>query len=59
VATGDWAALIQIDLALACLNEAIAAEYRDFDHIRQDTDLAPLHGLPEFEKLFPKASGKP
>ena len=28
-----------------------------FDHMREDTDLAALHGLPEFEALFPKADG--
>jgi tetratricopeptide (TPR) repeat protein len=47
-----------IDLALACLKEAVAAGYKDFDHMRQDADLIALHGLPEFEGLFPKASQK-
>ncbi len=42
------------DLSLACLKAAIAAGWNDFDHMRNDTDLTPLHGLPEFEALFPK-----
>ena len=36
----------------------IAAGYHDFDHMQQDTDLAPLRGLPKFENLFPKPTGK-
>jgi len=47
-----------VDLSLACLREAIAVGYHDFGHMRQDTDLAPLRGLPEFENLFPKPAGK-
>ena len=47
-----------VDLALTCLKEAIAAGFHDFDHIRRDIDLAPLRGLPEFEKLLPKPTGK-
>jgi tetratricopeptide (TPR) repeat protein len=47
-----------IDLSLACLKEALAAGYDDFEHMRQDTDLAPLRGLPEFENLFPKPAEK-
>ena len=47
-----------VDLALGCLKEAIAAGYHDFDHMRQDTDLTPLRGLPEFEDLFPRPTGK-
>jgi hypothetical protein len=47
-----------VDLSLACLKEAIAAGYRNFDHIKHDTDLAALRGLPEFENLFPKPTGK-
>lgn len=46
------------DLAIDCLKEAIAAGYKDFDHMRKDDDLKPLHGLPEFESLFPKAAQK-
>jgi hypothetical protein len=47
-----------IELALACLKEAIAAGYDNFDHMRQDTDLTPLHRLPDFEALFPKEETK-
>ena len=47
-----------VDLALMCLKEAIAAGYHKFDHMKQDTDLAALRGLPEFESLFPKPTGK-
>src|SRR5205807_2370274 len=42
------------DLAIDCLKEAIAAGYKNFDHMRKDGDLKPLQGLPEFESLFPK-----
>jgi hypothetical protein len=31
-----------IDLSLACLKEAIAAGFNNFDHMKQDTDLASL-----------------
>ncbi len=41
-----------IDLALACLRESIAAGYSDFDHMREDLDLAVLHDLREFEELM-------
>ena len=42
------------DLALACLKEAIAAGYKNYDHMKQDSDLAALRDLPEFQALFPK-----
>jgi hypothetical protein len=41
-------------LALACLKEAIAAGFKDFDHMKQDSDLAVLRDPPEFQPLFPK-----
>ncbi len=44
------------DLAIACLRGAIAAGYKNFDHMRRDDDLKPLHGVPEFENLFPKGT---
>jgi tetratricopeptide (TPR) repeat protein len=47
-----------VDLALACLKEAIAAGFDDFKLMKQDTDLTALRGLPEFERLFPKPAGK-
>ena len=39
--------------ALNALRKAIEAGYRNNAWIRQDPDLAILHGDPEFEKLFP------
>jgi tetratricopeptide (TPR) repeat protein len=42
------------DLALTCLTEAIAAGYDNFKLMRQDTDLATLHELPEFKALLPQ-----
>ena len=42
------------DLALACLKEAIAAGYKNFAHMKQDSDLAALRDLPEFQASFPK-----
>jgi tetratricopeptide (TPR) repeat protein len=47
-----------VDLSLACLKEAIAAGYKNFDHMKRDGDLAPLNGLAEFQNLFPKPTGK-
>jgi len=43
-----------IDQSLACLKDAIAAGYKDFDYMKQDPDLALLRDLPEFQKLFAK-----
>jgi tetratricopeptide (TPR) repeat protein len=42
------------DLALACLKDAIAAGFKDYDHMKQDSDLAALRDLQEFRALFPK-----
>jgi hypothetical protein len=39
--------------SLATLREAIAAGWKDFDHIQKDPDLAPLRDLPEFKTLWP------
>ncbi len=39
-------------LSLACLKEAIFAGYDNFSHIREDADLTPLRGRPEFETLL-------
>lgn len=38
--------------ALKALKKAIELGYDDFAHLRKDADLKPLHGSPEFEKLF-------
>ena len=48
-----------IDLALACLKEAIAAGFDSFDHMQQDSDLTPLHDLPEFQQLLPPPTAVP
>jgi tetratricopeptide (TPR) repeat protein len=47
-----------IDLTMDCLKEAIATGFNDFDHLQQDSDLAALRGLPEFQSLIPKPAGK-
>jgi len=39
--------------ALDALRKAWDAGYQDADWTRRDPDLAPLHGEPEFEKLYP------
>ncbi|MHC4599504.1 MAG: TPR end-of-group domain-containing protein, partial [Planctomycetota bacterium] len=38
--------------ALANLRKALELGYKDLDHIRKDSDLAPLRDLPEFEALL-------
>ena len=43
---------------LACLKEAIAADFNDFDDMQQDSDLAALGDLPEFRSLLPQPAGK-
>ncbi len=40
--------------ALEALTKAWNAGFKDADWARRDPDLAPLHGDPEFEKLYPK-----
>jgi serine/threonine protein kinase/Flp pilus assembly protein TadD len=48
----------QKDDAMGALKKAWDAGYRDAIWVRQDPDMTPLHGHPEFEKLFPPpASG--
>ena len=43
--------------ALAAIQKAWDAGFRDPDWARRDPDLALLHGDPEFEKLYPPARG--
>jgi non-specific serine/threonine protein kinase len=38
--------------AMAAITRASEAGYKDADWARRDPDLAPLHGDPEFERLF-------
>jgi tetratricopeptide (TPR) repeat protein len=44
--------------AMAALKKAWDAGYRDAIWVRQDPDMKPLHGNPEFESLFPAAVGQ-
>ena len=41
------------------LQRAIKAGYQDFDLMRNDPDMKPLHEVPEFQKLVPKAPDAP
>ncbi|MFM9962961.1 MAG: TPR end-of-group domain-containing protein, partial [Planctomycetaceae bacterium] len=47
-----------LDLSLACLKEAVAAGYDNFEHIQQDSDLTPLRELPEFQALLKQRPAK-
>jgi serine/threonine-protein kinase len=40
--------------ALATLRQAVQNGYKDAAHMRQDTDLDPVRGRPEFQKLLQK-----
>ena len=40
--------------AIDSLRRAWEAGYRDTDWVRRDPDLDPLHGNPEFERLYPQ-----
>ncbi|HMD42787.1 MAG TPA: protein kinase [Candidatus Acidoferrum sp.] len=42
--------------AIAALKKAWDAGFKDADWARQDPDLVPLHGDPEFEELYPPKS---
>jgi non-specific serine/threonine protein kinase len=43
--------------AMDALSKAWRAGFKDADWTRRDPDLAPLHGDPEFERLYPEKSG--
>lgn len=45
--------------ALDAMRKAWHAGYRDSGWARRDPDLAPLHGDPEFERLFPAVGNDP
>jgi tetratricopeptide (TPR) repeat protein len=38
--------------ALTALAKSLEFGYREFEHMRNDSDLSPLHSLPEFETLL-------
>jgi tetratricopeptide (TPR) repeat protein len=38
--------------AFLMLRKAVGLGYKDFSHIRRDTDLRSLHGEPDFEAIF-------
>jgi tetratricopeptide (TPR) repeat protein len=42
----------QADLALAWLQQAVAAGYKDVAHLKKDTDLDPLRSRDDFKKLL-------
>jgi tetratricopeptide (TPR) repeat protein len=42
--------------AMSALEKAWAAGWRDVEWTRRDPDLASLHGLPEFERMYPEKS---
>lgn len=48
-----FCAMNNVDDALNALRKAWEVGYRDPAWIRQDPDLAILHGNPEFERLYP------
>jgi len=50
-----YCALDQKDEAMRTMRKAWEAGYRDGDWARKDSDLALIHGDPEFEKLYPAA----
>jgi non-specific serine/threonine protein kinase len=45
------------DEAMGALRKAWAAGFKDPVWVRRDPDLTILHGLPEFEKLYPESAG--
>ncbi len=51
-----FCAMANTDDALIAIRKAWESGYRDSTWTRQDPDLAPLHGNPEFERLYPAAS---
>lgn len=42
-----------VDDAMIAIHKAWESGYRDPTWTRQDPDLSPLHGHPEFERLYP------
>jgi serine/threonine protein kinase/Tfp pilus assembly protein PilF len=50
--------LKRVEDAMVSLRKAWDAGYRDTQWTRSDPDLAPLHGHPEFERLYPAPQEK-
>jgi non-specific serine/threonine protein kinase len=48
-----FCAMNKVEDALSAIKKAWQSGYRDSTWTRQDPDLARLHGVPEFEKLYP------
>jgi non-specific serine/threonine protein kinase len=48
-----YCTLGKLDEAIEALRKAFDKGYRDSGWARQDPDLAPLHGHPEFNRIFP------
>ncbi len=48
-----FSAMNNVDDAVIAIKKAWESGYRDSVWTRRDPDLAPLHGHPEFERLFP------
>ncbi len=48
----------QKEEAMAALKKAWEAGFRESDWARRDPDLAPLHGNPEFERLYPETKAE-
>jgi len=44
---------------LAALKLSIDKGWNDFAHMQQDSDLAPLHDLPEYKALIPAPPANP
>ena len=42
--------------AITALEKAWQAGWKDIEWTRRDPDLAPLHGTPQFERLYPEKS---
>ena len=49
-----YAMLKRLPEALDALKKAYDQGFRDVSHARRDPDLAPLHGTPEFEAMYPE-----
>lgn len=46
------------DAAMKLLRNAVSTGYRDEAHMKKDTDLDPLRGRQDFQKLIAELQGK-